>query len=89
MLKQDLVYNVLLSIREEESIDFKTLNVSEKTFLLALESIARQDLAENVELFYNKCFPICGTTRYAELTEKGHKNISEYQIEGSVAKLNL
>ncbi|KKI52979.1 hypothetical protein UF72_2459 [Staphylococcus equorum subsp. equorum] len=81
MLKQDLVYSVLLSIKEGESVDFKTLNVSEKTFLLALESIARQDLAENVELFYNKCFPICGTTRYAELTEKGHKNISEYQIE--------
>lgn len=81
MLKQDLVYNVLLSIKEEDSVDFKTLNVSEKTFLLALESIARQDLAENVELFYNKCFPICGTTRYAELTEKGHKKISEFQIE--------
>ena len=81
MLKQDLVYNVLLSIREEESIDFKTLNVSEKTFLLALESIARQDLAKNVELFYNKCFPICGTIRYAELIEKGRKNISAHQIE--------
>ncbi|MDW3862785.1 hypothetical protein QI060_05290 [Staphylococcus saprophyticus] len=78
---QDVVYKVLLSIREENSVDFKTLDVSEKTFLLALESVAREDLAQNIELFYNKCFPICGTTRYAELTEKGHKKISEFQIE--------
>ncbi|PNN29497.1 hypothetical protein AL503_002995 [Staphylococcus haemolyticus] len=59
MLKQDLVYSVLLSIKEGESVDFKTLN-GVKNFFIALESIARQDLAENVELFYNKCFPIYG-----------------------------
>ncbi|WP_230622035.1 hypothetical protein, partial [Staphylococcus equorum] len=52
-----------------------------KNFLLALESIARQDLAKNIELFYNGCFPICGTTIYAELTEKGKQQISLYKTE--------
>jgi hypothetical protein len=75
-LFQDVEHNILLSIKEEDNVSFKTLNISEKTFLLALENIARQDLAKNIELFYNECFPVYGTTRYAELTEKGREKIS-------------
>ncbi|HCY0818126.1 MULTISPECIES: hypothetical protein [Staphylococcus] len=73
---QDVERNILLSIKEEDNVSFKTLNISEKTFLLALENIARQDLAKNIEIFYNKCFPIWGTTRYAELTKKRRKKIT-------------
>ncbi|MDW4320417.1 hypothetical protein QI119_12625 [Staphylococcus saprophyticus] len=43
---QDVERNILLSINEEDNVSFKTLNISEKTFLLALENIARQDLAK-------------------------------------------
>lgn len=75
---QDVERNILLSIKEKNNVSFKTLNISEKTFLLALENIARQNLAKNIELFYNECFPVCGTTRYAELTEKGRKKINVY-----------
>lgn len=48
---QDIVYKVLLSIREENSVDFKTLDVSEKSFLLALESVAGEDLAQKISKF--------------------------------------
>lgn len=48
---QDIVYKVLLSIREENSVDFKTLDVSEKPFLLALESVAGEDLAQKISKF--------------------------------------
>jgi len=71
-------HNILLSIKEEDNVSFKTLNISEKTFLLSLESIARQGLAKNIELFYSSCFPIYGTIRYAELTKKGKDKISGY-----------
>ena len=57
---------------------YKKGNISEKTFLLSLESIARQGLAKNIELFYSSCFPIYGTIRYAELTKKGKDKISGY-----------
>jgi hypothetical protein len=50
-LLQDIVYKVLLSIREENSVDFKTLDVSEKPFLLALESVAGEDLAKKISKF--------------------------------------
>ncbi|EJE17365.1 hypothetical protein HMPREF9978_06220 [Staphylococcus epidermidis NIHLM015] len=45
MLFQDIEHNIILSIKEESKVIFKTLNISEKVFLLVLENIERQDLA--------------------------------------------
>ena len=41
MLFQDIEH-----IKEESKVIFKTLNISEKVFLLVLENIERQDLAK-------------------------------------------
>jgi hypothetical protein len=46
MLFQDIEHNIILSIKEESKVIFKTLNISEKVFLLVLENIERQDLAK-------------------------------------------
>jgi hypothetical protein len=59
MLFQDIEHNIILSIKEESKVIFKTLNISEKVFfLLVLENIERPRLSKNIEIFYNKYFPI-------------------------------
>ena len=45
MLFQDIEH-IIMSIKEESKVIFKTLNISEKVFLLVLENIERQDLAK-------------------------------------------
>ena len=46
MLFEDIEHNIIMSIKEESKVIFKTLNISEKVFLLVLENIERQDLAK-------------------------------------------
>jgi hypothetical protein len=42
MLFQDIEHNIILSIKEESKVIFKTLNISEKVFLLVLEKVLLQ-----------------------------------------------
>ena len=63
MLFQDIEHNIILSIKEESKVIFKTLNISEKVFLLVLENIERQDLAKTQKYF------IINTFQYSELQD--------------------
>ena len=46
MLFQDIEHNIIMSIKEESKVIFKTLNISEKVFI-STENIERQDLAKH------------------------------------------
>lgn len=57
MLFQDIEHNIILSIKEESKVIFKTLNISEKVFI-STRKYRKTRLSKNIEIFYNKYFPI-------------------------------
>lgn len=58
MLFQDIEHNIILSIKEESKVIFKTLNISEKVFFISTRKYRKTRLSKNIEIFYNKYFPI-------------------------------
>ena len=57
MLFQDIEHNIIMSIKEESKVIFKTLNISEKVFI-STRKYRKTRLSKNIEIFYNKYFPI-------------------------------
>ena len=55
MLFQDIEHNIILSIKEESKVIFKTLNISESFFISTRKY---RKTRKNIEIFYNKYFPI-------------------------------
>lgn len=58
MLFQDIEHNIIMSIKEESKVIFKTLNISEKVFFISTRKYRKTRLSKNIEIFYNKYFPI-------------------------------